>query len=237
MSLSSIPLLLFIFIFPLFSCIIRYNPDVILNRRLVEQMVKYGVAHVFLKVWRSVNTVDYMLTENYLAFKNLQTVLSVVWNCSDKSPQFCESLSTCGVIQLFLTELNTPRLLKAEFGNENLLYLAKAYLGILHNIVRLSSDSRKLFRSSHALEILKNYLYIDQYMVKTKAYLILSYIITEEENEIINATDENIAFIIEILKDALNSENHFSQKYAFWASEIACGLNHLARNDTNKVSV
>lgn len=32
-------------------------------------------------------------------------------------------------------------------------------------------------------------------------------------------------------------ENHFSKQYAFWASEIVCGLNHLAVNDLNKVRI
>ena len=121
--------------------------------------------------------------------------------------------------------------------DENKLYLVKAYLGMLHNTVRLCSDSRKLFRAANGVNVLRFYLKSDNGLVKTKAYLILSYIINETENDVINATDENIEFIVGILSEALQSENHFSKTYAFWASEIVCGLNHLAVNDSNKVRI
>ena len=125
----------------------------------------------------------------------------------------------------------------SNLSDENDLYLVKAYMGMLHNIVRLCRDSRKVFRSANAVSILEGYLHSSQDLVKTKAYLILSYIFNETENDIINSTDENIQFIIEILREALENENHFSTKYAFWASEIVCGLNHLAVNDSNKVRI
>ena len=38
-----------------------------------------------------------------------------------------------------------------------------------------------------------------------------------------------------ILREALSSENHYAKTTAFWANEIADGLNHLAVNDANKV--
>jgi len=110
----------------------------------------------------------------------------------------------------------------------------KAYLGILHNMVRMCADSRQVYRSASAVTVLQQYLQRPQGLVRTKAYLILSYVVSEQENDIINATDENIAYIVHILQTAMDSENHFSQMHAFWASEIACGLNHLAVNDGNK---
>lgn len=215
----------------------RYSPDVILNRRIVENIVKLGIAHVFLRVWRSVSTIDFLESENYPAFRNVQTSLSIIWNCTDKSPMLCDCLVRCGIIQLFLEQLYSDRLTNSTLENENELYLVKAYLGMLHNIVRLCSDSRKFFRSANGVKVLQFYLKSDQVLVKTKAYLILSYIINDTENEVINATDENIEFIIGILREALDSENHFSKTFAFWASEIVCGLNHLAVNDSNKVRI
>ncbi|ELU04075.1 hypothetical protein CAPTEDRAFT_225602 [Capitella teleta] len=213
----------------------RYSPDVGLNRRVADRIVKCGIGHVYLRVWQSVSSVEYLQKENFPAYKNLQTVLSIVWNCSDKSVGLCDALVRAGVIHLFLSELDSCKLKDSDLSDENKLYLVKAYLGILHNIIRLCSDSRKVFRASDAVEVLQGYVAARQGLVKTKAYLILSYLITEDENGVINATDDNIAFIISILKEALSSENHFSKTHAFWASEIACGMNHLAVNDLNKV--
>ena len=205
-----------------------------MNKHIVNRIIKLGIAHVFLRVWKSISKVAYLHVENIIAFKNYQTALSVIWNCTDKSGELGESLAKCGVIQLFISELGTDKLKLSDLKHENYLYLVKAYLGILHNIVRLCSDSRRLFRSANAVSVLQGYIASSIELVKTKAFLVLSYIITEAENNVINATDENIQFIVDILQDALNSENHFSQRYAFWASEILCGLNHLAVNDSNK---
>ncbi len=212
-----------------------YNPDIILNKRIVEQIVRIGVAHVFLKVWKSVSEIDFFDPKNAVAFKNLQRALSIIWNCTDKSPSLCDSLGRCGVIQLLLSELENARLCQSDLSHENHLYLVKAFMGILHNLVRLCPDTRRLFRTSNAVTTLRQYLKRPQGLVRTKAYLILSYIVNEEENELINSTDENIGFILSILEEALSSENHFSQTHAFWAAEIACGLNHLAVNESNKV--
>jgi len=164
----------------------------VLNRRIVERIVRCGIAHVYLRAWQSLLAVDYLADAT--AFTNLQLVLSIIWNCTDKSVS----------------------------------------LGILHNMVRMCADSRQVFRSAGAVAVLQQYLQRPQGLVRTKAYLILSYVVNEQENDIINATDENIAYIVHILQTAVDSENHFSQLHAFWASEIACGLNHLAINDGNK---
>lgn len=214
----------------------RYSPDVVLNRRIVDKIIKLGIAHVFVRVWKSVNSVDFMNYDKYsCAFKNLQTALSIIWNCTDKSSQLCESLIKTHVLHDLIAELGSEKLSGSDLRNENNLYLVKAYLGILHNIVRLCTDSRRTFRSANSVKILQWYLNSSNDLIKTKSYLILSYIINEEENEIINAKDDNIQFIIDILKEALDSENHFSKTYAFWALEIVCGLNHLAVNESNKV--
>ncbi len=215
----------------------RYSPDVVLNRKIVETIVKLGIAHVFLKVWKSVSKVDYLSPDKSASFKNLQTILSVTWNCSDKSAYLCDCLVRCGVIQQLLSELTSDKLLDSQLNDENKLYLAKSYLGILHNIVRLCPDSRRHFRAANAVCMLEPHLTSLQPLVKAKAYLILSYVITEDENHIINATDDNIKFIISILEEALYSENHFSKTHAFWATEIACGINHLSKNDSNKFKI
>lgn len=185
----------------------RYNPDLFLNIRIVEKIVKLGIAHVFLRTWQSISKVDYFSAEQRVSFKNLQTILSIIWNCTDKSASLCDCLVRCDIIKLLLVELTSDRLINADLVNDaNALYLIKSYLGILHNLVRLCRDGRHLFRISKAVTVLQSYFGATENLVKIKAYLILSYIINEDENSIINATDENIAFIIRILKDALEGK-------------------------------
>jgi len=213
----------------------RYCADTVLNRRIVDRIVRSGIAHVYLRAWRSITTIDYLDDENDSAFTNLQLVLSIIWNCTDKSISLCDCLARATVVNQMLAELANSNLCDADLNSDSeRLYLVKAYLGVLHNMVRLCVDSRRVFRAAGAVSVLRMYLRRPQGLVRTKAYLLLAYIVDERENDVINATDENIAYIVEILRSALESENHFTQVYAFWASEIVCGLNHLAINDSNK---
>lgn len=188
-------------------------------------------------MWQSLSSVEYLLPDNIQALRNLKLVLSIVWNCTDKSSQLCESLARGAAVHSMLSELAGTKLSLSNPGDKSHVYLVKAYLGILHNIVRLCPDSRGIFRSAQAVSILQRYLDQPPGLVRTKAFLILSYIISEEENDLINATDENVAYIVGILRDALENENHFSEFYGFWASEIACGINRLAANDSNKLKL
>ena len=215
----------------------RYIPDVSLSKQVVERIEKLGITHVFLRIWQAFGRIECRAEEDTDAFKSLQSILSVIWNCTDKSLQLCESLVNCGLVQQFFDELRHPELQNSNLVSETELYFVKAYLGVLHNIVRLCPESRKIFRSAGAVSVLQHYLKKDQGLVKVKAYLILSYIITENENELINTNEENIALIVQILREALASENHYSKTYAFWATEVACGINHLAVNDSNKVRI
>ena len=229
----------------------RYSPDVVLTEHVVDKIVQHGMAHVFLRVWRSVLAIApqenlLQLPIESFAYKNLDVTLSIIWNCSDKSAPLCNCLARCGVIGLLMVELSKSELtvlsipentLKVSDTQTSLLYLVKAYLGILHNIVRLCVDSCTLFRAADAVVILRAYLAAKQGLVYAKAYLILAYLIDEQENELVNASDEHVQFMVDVLKDATCSENHFSETHGFNAAEIACGLNHLAVNDSNKVQI
>ena len=73
-------------------------------------------------------------------------------------------------------------------------------------------------------------------MVKCIAQLVLAYIITEDENDVINTDDTNIVFLLTIAKDAIASQDHVSS-VGFSAVEILNGLTKLAANDSNKYCI
>ena len=58
---------------------------------------------------------------------------------------------------------------------------------------------------------------------------------TEEENAELNTTSLNIEFIVKILRRALESPDHYSAHYNFFASEVAEAVQYVAANDDNKV--
>ena len=73
-------------------------------------------------------------------------------------------------------------------------------------------------------------------MVKCIAQLVLAYIISEDENEVINSDDTNIVFLLRTAEDAITRKGHRS-KNGFTALEIIQGLNKLAANDSNKTRI
>ena len=168
----------------------------------------------------------------------LQAALSIVWNCTDKSVELCSSVARCGVVQLLLSELEAGRpTAAAAASHKDRLYLAKAYLGILHNVARLCAPSRAGFRAARAVTVLRAWVPGAPPPVEARVYLTLAYVVTEGDSGALAAAPDRIAFLIDILRDALACEAHFSATHAFCAAEITCGLNHLAINDANKASL
>lgn len=219
----------------------RYSCDVTVTKRVIDAIFRLGIVHVFIRVWKSVQTVDFLCTSttgSSSAFSNLQLALSIVWNCSDKSTLLCEKLVETGVVLTILDELASERLTSADLvatTSERQLYMVKAFLGISHNVVRLCSGSRRVYRNANAVTTLQWYLHCQNSLVKTNAYIVLAYIVaTEEDHSILNTDGQHLAFIVDVLQDAINNEQHLSKKFGFWAHEIVAGLNHLARNDDNK---
>ena len=64
-------------------------------------------------------------------------------------------------------------------------------------------------------------------MLKTKAIMLLSYVINETENDMINTSEANLTFIIKILKSCVTSKNHFSIRNGYWAVEIVAGESYI----------
>ena len=69
-----------------------------------------------------------------------------------------------------------------------------------------------------------------------QALFILAYIVTEDENEELNTTSENIVYVIKVLGKTLeNPEQYYSAHYDLFALEVVEAVEHLAANENNKV--
>ena len=158
----------------------------------------------------------------------LKVATKIMWNTTDKSPALCEECIRQGIIQMLLTDLSDTRLSVTEMKDHHRLYIVRGYLGIMHNVNRYcSGEARDICRENGAVKILQQYLKSTWLTLKTTTIMVLSYIISESENDIINATDKHLVYIIKILEAAVRSENHFAKRYGFWAVEIAAGKNKI----------
>ncbi|XP_064615557.1 uncharacterized protein LOC135479595 [Liolophura sinensis] len=159
-----------------------------------------------------------------------------MWNISDISPTFCQSLCDSGFVNTFqLTLANHFKSERPFLNNDRVVSYAKCLLGILHNIVRQREDSHSILRQN--LKLFKLFSLSDHLMIKTKATMILSYIVKESETSMITSNQETITFMTLLLRNALESPYHFSTKYGISACEVLNGLNNLAVNDSNKARI
>ena len=145
--------------------------------------------------------------------------LTLIWILCDGSVNFCQYILTSRVYEYLTMELRMLSTLSHNLCDRS-LYLLKAILGIFHNICRHIPSSKWVFRNEGLVSVLRVFLNCDIPMVRVKTLMILSYITSETENEIINSDDENFQFIIEVLTDAVNSDNHMSLKYGMKAAEV-----------------
>ena len=71
-----------------------------------------------------------------------------------------------------------------------------------------------------------------------QALFILAYIVTEDENEELNTTSENIVYVIKVLGKTLENpeqSDNYSAHYDLFAVEVVEAVEHLAANENNKV--
>lgn len=216
----------------------KYTPDEKQRRHIAEIICSSDFLGLcdqlwILCHWKSMWLFD---MENYSVFKVLKQCLYAMWNISDISPDFCQSLCDSGFVNTFqLTLANHFKSERPFLNNDRVVSYAKCLLGILHNVVRQREDSHSILRQN--LKLFMLFSLSDHLMVKTKAIMILSYIVKETETSMITSNQETITFMTLLLRNALESPYHFSTKYGISVSEVLSGLNNLAANDSNKTRI
>ncbi|XP_019630155.1 PREDICTED: uncharacterized protein LOC109474307 [Branchiostoma belcheri] len=204
-------------------------------RFIGEELNRLDLAGLFCKAWKSLHEVDPLREE--VSKTNLKKLKGCLWNFTDQTPALCEALGKTEAFELLLSDLKNPELDVDSLKSHDKRYLMKGNLGILLNSVRLCTDNKAVCREANAVELLTKYLSSKYYIIKTKAILTLAYIVNDDENDKLNASVENIRFILKLLRAALEQPDHRAKTYNFSASELVSGLNELASNDGNKVKI
>lgn len=227
----------------------RYSTDLSIKRRIIMKLVDSGLIDIIVHVLSSVHETECFHVSSEISssvdgasltgsvegdadaadmldgMKNLRSVITLAWNATDKSALLCEQCVRRGVISMLLQLLESPHLAVSELHDKNRMFIVKGSLGILSSIVRLCDDdaTHEVYRSAGAVKALQQFLRCSLLAVRTKSLIILSYIATESENDVIHASDKNLVFAVKMLQSALESDNHYSSKYGYWAIEIVSG--------------
>ncbi|XP_076455483.1 uncharacterized protein LOC143290078 [Babylonia areolata] len=189
------------------------------------------------------NTVDY-IAEVKGCFEGkeemwrcIKHVLCVMWNCTDVSTKLCRRISETGILSLSI-QLLTDLCTTGDFTSDDKKHFqVKAFLGLLHNCIRNCSECKDVLLQGSCVSLLPKLFYAPSPMVKAKALMVTSYLVNEQENSILNSSEDTITFIVQVLADSSKSRNHISSKYGMSCLEIMKGLNNIAMNDNNKVKI
>ncbi|KAK3585803.1 hypothetical protein CHS0354_010584 [Potamilus streckersoni] len=185
-----------------------------------------------------VKLIQYMIESGEGTWMILKKIFTIVWVLCDASEQFCQHIIDSKLMNPSLINLLKYLANMSYMSSEKFIYLVKAILGILHNIVRHIESSKWTLRDLEVVPLLQSLLSGSiRQIITTKVLIVLSYLVSEAENEIINSDDQNISFIIRVLGSAMDSEKHFSATYGMDVEETLRGLNNLAVNDSNKVRI
>ena len=173
------------------------------------------------------------MKKNWPTLKRLYTI---VWIACDQSVNFCQYLIASDVFQFFVENMKAFADSKFEVDDAK-LFSVKACLGILHNISRHLPTRKWQMRNEGLVSATQPFLSSTIPIVRLKTLIILSYIISEAENEMINSNDDNFVFIFQVLSDSLKTHDRRSSKFGMSSVEVLKGLNNLAINDENKIRI
>lgn len=167
----------------------------------------------------------------------LKHVLCVMWNCTDISSKLCRKISECGILSCCI-QILTDITRSADFVQDDKKHFqVKAFLGVLHNTIRNCSECKDVLLKGGCVSVLPNLFTIPSPMVKAKSLMVMSYLVNEQENNVLSSSDDTITFIVQVLADSSKSKNHVSSKFGMSTLEVMKGLNNIAMNDTNKVKI
>ncbi|CAM9500750.1 unnamed protein product [Lampetra planeri] len=158
-------------------------------------------------------------------------VLNAVWNFSDASLQLAKALGKVGLIKYLLTILKHEPY-RERFKQQNVHYLLKASLSILHNVAKAPAN-RQLFRSENAMETVIPYMSIKDNFLKVVAIMLLGYIIDESEAELIMDKSNAISIMVGMLNKAIENGRY----KGFTAEELTEALSLIATSEKNKQKI
>ena len=171
---------------------------------------------------------------DFTCFDRLNNVLGTIQWLSDFHCNFCTACANAGVIPMCLENIKRIDAGSSNWENGDgdsteTVRIIYRCVGILHNISRWLRDP-ELF--TNCVATLLYFAKVKVPKVATASLLGLAYLVNEETNHLILADEHLLNFIITLLNEAWQSDDHRSN--GFSTKELAEGLSHLAINDTNK---
>ena len=162
-----------------------------------------------------------------------------------KDTTFCYSICEEGILDMLKVSLvyfDVPsNKLPVAVNGQNLTIWAKMHvLAILFNCIAACSENKSLYQQVKIIDVLAKINRLSE-DVKLIVLLIVAYTVDEAEpNEMLSNSVGTVKYLIELLKKAVHSVNHFCSTGAFviLSRYLLDGLNILSsNNDANKLAI
>ncbi|XP_013385107.1 uncharacterized protein LOC106155047 [Lingula anatina] len=210
---------------------------------MANHMAKIGfvttLCNYYISLLKEFNneTVSYIETGT-LRGAGLLIIRGIFWNYSDASLKFAESVGLSGYLEYMMNDLDAidKGVIAGSIDTEEegTSLALKSAIGCVHNCAKVDT-LRPIFHEMKVVDRLKPYLHTAETENKAVAIMTEAYIINDEQNDILATEDGIFEFIIDLLKQALESDDHRAEGFSAW--EMAKGLGAMARNDQNKTLI
>ncbi|XP_064620815.1 uncharacterized protein LOC135483734 [Lineus longissimus] len=160
-----------------------------------------------------------------------------MWNFTDMCKGLAKKFAETGIVESLLSDVEfmTDQVLQMAQMDPKLSRMANhpifSAFGVLHNCVKAPNVKMK-YSKHNAVDIIFPYFKCKNEAIKATAVMILSYIIDEENNDLLVADKEVFDFTILTLKKALSSPDKRADGFSSY--ELTEALTGMAKNDTNK---
>ena len=171
------------------------------------------------------------------AVHNCFSMMIIIWNGSDVKEDETNKAMYDGLVDFLLHTLDNdlhPLEVKPDHPQHKMV---KANLSVLHNWCNKFEQYIPDLRRKDALRIVAKYKDSATSTLRTKSILTYSYLLTENDDHnksVIEMNDEDITYLLRVLRDAIDSPNGHSKKYGYHVDELIEGLNNIAVVDSNK---
>ena len=204
-----------------------------------KKAAEHGFGKLFLKIWMPLSD-HYKSSDTSQAGYNLDLLICLFWCFTNASPDIACDLGKYKALDCIISTLK-----KLEQQSENTWKSEQLnqLLGILHNSVQHDecAANRSIYRQAEAGKPLKKLTKSSQMLIKLKSLLVFSYIANENDSEILGRDNDAITFLVDLLENAVESDEHSSyvpskdgSGASFYVLELLKGLHNLVVNDANK---
>ncbi|XP_013418417.1 neuralized-like protein 4 [Lingula anatina] len=210
----------------------RSHQDPLLRKAMGEKFTEMqGATHIvdYIKFLRECGLeVDY-IQECYSTLRKI-----CVWY-SDDSLKFARALGETDLLAIMVSELQKYKN-KSYETDEKLLDVVKTNLILLHNCAKVT-ENRGVIRRLQVIDAILPYRNSKIKELSTHALMALSYMVAIDEHHYIQADENSIAFILQILEEAFNNKTTHMSETGYHVDEVLVGLANLAKNKGNRINV